>query len=354
MGILTKEIEVRPRGTMIKYYRDKGYDANYNQPLIVKVEDLPNSSFIRVDVLCDYCKKEIFSTTYHHYNEGAKHIDKHACKNCWSKKQEEVVNMKYGVKSVSQLKEVRDKQVETILNVYGVKNISQSKEIKEKKEQTLLNRFGVKSPMQSKEIKKKAFDTNIKKYGYPSPSQSPEIKSKMTQTLHKNGTAPTSKQQLYIFNLYKSVNSVVELNYPISIYLADICFTKEKLDIEYDGGFHDGQVKTGKITQEEFDRKELIRDKTIKSKGYKIIRIKSNLDRLPSDQVLLQMLSDAKQYFSLYPNHSWIEFNIDTSTFRNAENPKGSPYDFGVLRTIKDSGLYTTKDSDLNIEQQVI
>ena len=59
MPILTKEVEVRPTGKMIKYYKDLGYNAKYNKPLIVKVKDLPRSSFVRVDVLCDYCKQEI-------------------------------------------------------------------------------------------------------------------------------------------------------------------------------------------------------------------------------------------------------------------------------------------------------
>lgn len=27
--ILTKEVEVKPTGKMLKYYRDKGYDAKY-------------------------------------------------------------------------------------------------------------------------------------------------------------------------------------------------------------------------------------------------------------------------------------------------------------------------------------
>ena len=51
------------------------------------------------------------------------------------------------------------------------------------------------------------------------------------------------------------------------------------------------------------------------------------------------MLQDARNYFSDYPNHSWIEFNIDTSIVRNAENKNGAPYDFGTLRKIKDEDL---------------
>ena len=77
----------------------------------------------------------------------------------------------------------------------------------------------------------------------------------------------------------------------------------------------------------------------IKNEGYKQIKIISLDDKLPSDDILLQMLSDARTYFSQYPNHSWIEFNISTSTVRNAENLNGIPYDFGALRTIKDNDI---------------
>lgn len=57
-------------------------------------------------------------------------------------------------------------------------------------------------------------------------------------------------------------------------------------------------------------------------------------DKLPSDCVLLKMLSDAEQYFVDYPNHSWIEFYIDNSIVRNAEHKDGMSYDFGELRKI--------------------
>ena len=65
------------------------------------------------------------------------------------------------------------------------------------------------------------------------------------------------------------------------------------------------------------------------------MRIISLKDKLPSDEILLQMLSEAKQYFFDYPNHSWIEFNIDTSTVRNAEQKDGVFFDYGKLRKIK-------------------
>lgn len=40
MGIISKTVKVFPRGKSIAYYKEKGYDAKYNQELEVKVEDL--------------------------------------------------------------------------------------------------------------------------------------------------------------------------------------------------------------------------------------------------------------------------------------------------------------------------
>ena len=104
--------------------------------------------------------------------------------------------------------------------------------------------------------------------------------------------------------------------------------------IEYDGGGHDLNVKLGSITQKEFNQKEIIRNNIIKRNGYKQMKIISSNDKLPSDDVLLKMLSDTRQYFIDHPNHSWIEFNIDNSIVRNAENKNGISYDFGDLRKI--------------------
>lgn len=55
--LLTKEVEIIPSKRTIKYYRNLGYNAEYNQPLIVKINDLQNGSAIKVDVLCDICLK---------------------------------------------------------------------------------------------------------------------------------------------------------------------------------------------------------------------------------------------------------------------------------------------------------
>lgn len=412
--ILTKEVEIKPSGKSIQYYRDKGYDAKWRESLIVRVEDLPYGTSTKVEVLCDFCEKEKRKISYRDYNQSIDKYGKYACnkcaykkgqmtslekygENCYSKTEECKIQRKqeclkkYGTEAYFQTEDFKEKRRRHNLETYGVDNYAKTRECHEKMELTMERIYGVKHPLQSDEIKNSIIESWIDKYGYDNPSkspevkekirssfiekygytnpmkspevrekmrntciscygveyvsQSPEVRAKVAQSFYQNGTTPTSKQQRYIFNLYKSVNSETELNYPISYYSADICFPEEKIDLEYDGGFHDGMVQTGKLTQEEFDRKELIRDRVIKSEGYKLIRIKTNLDKLPSDPTLLQMLQDARNYFSEYPNHSWIEFNLDTSTVRNAEHKGGIPYDFGSLRTIKDKDIQ-------NIENQ--
>lgn len=282
---------------------------------------------------------------------------------------------KYGVENYAQTKECHEKMEQTCLELYGVEHYTKTEEYKKKREATMIEKYGVPNYAQTQECKEKRHNTCVEKYGedygkqfwqkafntfyektgYQNPSQSPEVREKITQTyishygvdhpnklpevrakanetLCKNGTVPTSKQQIYLHGLYGG-----ELNYPISCYAIDICFPEERIAIEYDGGGHDLKVVFGTLTQEEFDQKEVIRNVAIKKEGYKQMKIISSKDFLPSDKILLQMLEDAKEYFNT-TSHSWINFDIDNSIMINAENKDigGIAYDYGKLRTIKE------------------
>ena len=202
-----------------------------------------------------------------------------------------------------------------------------------------MERYGYEYVLQVPEVKEKSRQTCIERYGADYPNKSPEQRAKVAQTAYKNGTVTTSKQQLYIYNLYKLKDKEVYLNYPVFGFYVDICFTEEKLAVEIDFGGHNLSVKLGTYTQEEFNRREIIRDQYIKKEGYRQMRIISTKDFLPSDQVLLQMLDETRNYFTQFPNHSWIEFNIDSSVVCNAEQRDGVEYNYGELRKIKDSDL---------------
>lgn len=370
--LLTKEVEVIPHGNTIKYYREKGYNAEYHVPLIVKVEDLPHGSSIKIEYLCDYCKREVVNIGYSTYVRRVEETGKMACKNCAARKREEVSLLRYGVKNYAQTEECREKMKATTKLRYGVEHYSQTEEYKEKTRESMNRLYGVEHYSQTEEYKErhhntctvkygedynkqfviKAFESYYKKTGYCNPSQSPEVREKIiqsyidnygcsnpnqvpevrekiTQTLYENGSQKVSKQQKYISDLYQGI-----LNFPVKYYNVDIYLPDDNLVIEFDGGGHMLNVITGRETIEEYNQKEIVRSNVIKREGYKQMRIISTKDLLPRPTVLLEILAQTKQYFSKYPNHSWIEFNIDASTVRNAEQKDGVFFNFGDLYTV--------------------
>lgn len=259
---------------------------------------------------------------------------------------------KYGVDNPLKNPEIKNRAMQTIFDRYGVENVFLNKEIQDKKNATLIEKYGTRYPLQNKECFEKLKQTNMKKYGYEFIPQLDETKQKVKQTnldrygyenlmqspefkekwLARNGSnfIRSSKQQHYLCNLYDGI-----LNYPFKCFALDIYIPENKLNIEFDGSGHKMSISFGTITEEDFEKKEMYRNIAIKKAGIKQMRIISLKDKLPSDDTLLEMLDYARNYFSKYPNHSWIEFNIDTFTVRNAENKDGVYYDYGELRIIK-------------------
>jgi len=329
MPILTKEVEVRLNGNNVNYYRNLGYNipmreagkamkyrgvdyvADFSKTILVKIKDLPLNSKMLVESTCDYCGKPKPLMKYLDYNKQTKNgMLKCCCEECASIKHKEIMFEKYGYESTMQVPEIREK-------VYKTNN----------------QKYGCNSPYGNSLVMAKAKQTNIERYGYENAMQSPDFFQKW---LEKNSSnfVKSSKQQRYLCNFYNGI-----LNYPVQHFSLDICILEDKLDIEFDGSGHKMCVKLKKMTQDEFDKREIVRYQIIKKEGYKQMRIISFKDLLPSDETLLQMLTEAKQYFSEYPNHSWIEFDIDNSIIRNAEHKDGVRYNYGKLRKIKDSDL---------------
>ena len=96
------------------------------------------------------------------------------------------VQAKYGVDSVLQAKEVREKIKQTTLKRYGVENVYAAKEIKEKIRKTNLERYGTESAIQSDVIKEKLKKTNQKRYGGNAPICSQKVKYKIKNTVIEN------------------------------------------------------------------------------------------------------------------------------------------------------------------------
>ena len=182
--------------------------------------------------------------------------------------------------------DIKNKVYNTNLSRYGCKYVFQNREKYDKFKATMIKRYGVDNPTKNKEILNRAIKNTISSF-------------------YKNGTGPSSKQQRHICNLLNG-----KLNYPVDKCLLDIAFPDEMIYIEYDGGGHDLSVKFGNLTKEQFNAKEMKRQYYLSSLGWKLIRIKCNNDKLPSDDIIIKKINDAKTSLNNNPS-SWyvIDFN---------------------------------------------
>ena len=286
-----------------------------------------------------------------------------------------------GIINVSQVKEIQDKIKNTNLERYGCENSLLSQVVREKIENTNLERYGCKYPFESKEIRNKSEKTwqekygkNIKcplqvesvkdkikafwqknygegiinpfqvesikekikatceeKYGSKSYLSSDDFKNKTRDTWSFNGhDGPCSRQQKYIANL---VNG--KINEVIAGYWADIYIEKENIVIEYDGGGHFlGDKMNGNIfpTKESILREKEREDKIINN-GYKMIRFITTKDRIPSDEVILNLVNEFKN-----SDFKVIRIDFEKGTIEKDYEEK-IIYDFGELRKITQKDL---------------
>ena len=327
MGLITEEVQVMIHPKTLKHYISLGYEIPmrkatgstlYHKDMVydtgnymtVKAKDLSKGSHIPVECSCDICGKPNTIMFEVYYQNTQKNNGKYVCLQC-----------------------SQPKKIDTMIETFG--SLEAAYEHGNKvREQTFLNKYGATNAMYVPELRQNQLDAIYDKLGYYNPWQSPIIQEKIRQFFYKNGTAPSSIQQDYLCDLYDGLK-----NYPVAYYSADIYLESDNIVVEYSGGGHMLSVILGNCTLEEFKHKERKRFYTIRYRGYKQMEIVSVKDYLPSDEVLLQMLSITKQYFSDYPNHSWVQFDIDKGIMRNAEYTDGVLFDFKELRKIKSTDI---------------
>lgn len=345
--LLDEYVKVKLKRDNRDYYKNKNYKINESEKEInVKTIDLPPYSKIKINVSCDYCG-EVCQKTYADYLAGRKHIPKDSCRKCFTLKNKEIHQIKYGtdyfktqeyknkmrktclekygVEHHLYSQKVREKIKKTFVNKYGVDNYAKTEEYKEKFKQTSLERYGETHPWKNSAVFNKGKNTLKEKYGVENPMHHPKIKERLYQTLYENGTAPCSKQQIYISNLLKG-----ELNYPVGSNMLDIAFPNEKIYIEYDGSGHGLSVKFGSETQEEFDKRNMRRSYYLKRRGWKEIRLISSKDILPSDDKILEMVQFARRQFET--GRTWVTFNIDDGTVNSQD--LNDYYNYGDLKQV--------------------
>jgi hypothetical protein len=191
--ILEKEVQVKVNNRQVKYYRDKGYEVKGGQEILIKIEDLPTQSHLKVKIFCDFCQKELL-VSYYNYNISIKNTGSYYCKDCKHLKAETTNLQKYGVKSTLQTEKVKEKSKETLIEKYGVDHFSKSSDFKEK----LKNKLGSYSSLTLEAVKEKSKETLLKKYGVDHFSKSLAFRQKYKETmLKKYGVDHFSKTEVF-------------------------------------------------------------------------------------------------------------------------------------------------------------
>lgn len=254
---------------------------------------------------------------------------------------------KYGVENVFQNEDIKKKIRENNMEKYGVEYYSQTQgcrlavsnkwksfsdekrlSITSKTKKTTLQRYGVDSYTKTDEYIEKTKKTNRERYGVDFSLQSKEVRDKAYQTFVKNGSMPCSIQQKHLHNVLGG-----ELNYFNNRCFLDIAFPAEMIYIEYDGGGHDLDVKLGKLSKEEFERKEMKRYFALKNEGWKSIKIKSGSDMLPTDEELSRLIYKSK---NLLKDYNWVEINLDKKILKT--------YDYVENLELKLRRIYKEKE----------
>ena len=314
-------------------------------PVLLKGSSVAKS---RITVFCEDCGKPSTIMCGSVYNNCEKN-EVYLCRDC-------SMIRKYGTKNAMQNPDIKKKQQQTNMKKYGAKCCFLNPKVREKRRKTCLERYGSEEPFGSKEIQNKTEKTFLKKYGYKRAMSNPEVqehnrqafkekygveyvgaipevREKIKQTMLErygednpirvqkfrekavlnrlknendilyNGVR-TSSQQKYLYKIYNG-----EINKLVCGYFVDIMLT-DTIYFEYDGSGHNLNVQLGRQTQEEFDKRERLRESILEKYGYKEFKIVSSTDKLPDEDFLLELKNEAIN--CLNNGHNYFIYNIET------------------------------------------
>ena len=342
--ILPQTVKIRTNPSNCKHYKEKGYEFKKCGDFIeVNVLDLPKRSKYMVKIVCDICgkKSEMWYRTVVKCNKENELI---TCgsNSCKHKKYEDTCMKKYGSRSPFGSKEIQDKIKVTCKERYGTEYPMQNEEIQNKTKSTCKERYGVEHVIQNKEIQDRMKATCKERYGVENPLQLEEIKNKVLDSFQFNSTGPCSRAQRYVNHILNGT-----LNKHICGSLADIYIEKENIVIEHDGG---GHFLGDKMNGNAFPTKEALlyekeREDKIINNGYRMIRFIANKDRIPSDEVILNLVEGFKN-----SDFKVIRINFEEGTI-DRDYEERWYCNFGELRKITQKDLEQFEKQEENTSE---
>lgn len=293
-----------------KEYIKRGYitdQIEYGTIVKIPFYDIYKGSKLYIEAICDNpsCKKH-YKISIGNYNAILKEDDKrNFCKKCSVIKKRDIFLKKYGVESTFLVPEIKEKIKETFLTKYGVEHISKSKDFQEKRFQSNIKKYGSKTPFGNKTIREKSKETLKEHYGVENPSQSDIIQNKIRESYFYKNSGKVSSQQIKMNEYLQGI-----LNYPFKRYSLDIAFPDKKIDVEYNGGGHNLQVKFGNITENKFIQIENFRKKQLYKEGWKIITFISPKSKIFGREETINIFNSAINFLEKENKH-WVEIYID-------------------------------------------
>lgn len=154
--LLTKKISVSVTNRNKKYLSSKGYNVNDGN-VYIDVNDLPNTSKVKIKVKCVNCdtEKEI---TYQNYLKQTNNSD-YYCGNCKYIKIKKTTKERYGEDSVFKIKEYQNKIDHIMVDKYGTKNALSNEDIKNNMITKLKDKYNVDNVSKINYIKNKKTKT---------------------------------------------------------------------------------------------------------------------------------------------------------------------------------------------------
>lgn len=334
MPVLSEYVDVKINHRNIKYYQDLGYECTKGEICKIHYLDTKMSKDILIHCKCDYCGREFDKTSDNFHTMRQKDCSEIICCNsnkCQKLKREDVMFKRYGVRNNGSLESTKEKRKATIMHKYGVDNAMKSKEIQKKAKATIQEKYGVDNVMQNESIKNKFIDSMKKKYGVewamqaesvqnkrddtfaekygctmrkreglPVFYENPEIRHKIINTLKERYGVETSlafANSRMISDTERHIAGLLDVNTSVVIgkYVVDMQLQSDtSILIEYDGSGH--ELKRKFYSDEYFEQYESKREKYILNNGYKLIRLISHTDILPSDNDILNIINQAINY----------------------------------------------------------
>lgn len=169
---------------------------------------------------------------------------------------------------------------ETNLKKYGVRCSLENEEIKVKAKITNLQKYGCVYAASSDIVQAKMRKTNQRKYKVDYPMQNRSIAQKAIESLIRVDGIPTSKAQVSLYELLQTQYKSAQLNVLVGDRMCvDIVLQVQeiKIAIEYDGGGHFAWSPRAEVLMK--DRR---RDEILKQCGFKVLRVESPSDKVPT------------------------------------------------------------------------